>query len=93
MGENARANQYQHLRDDFVLYATRYAKMLPHDESPPKMHGLCSHMSQQMRSIGGTGFLSESVVETIQVEDNRMMSRYACVKNLEDQQQCRARAN
>eukprot|EP00965_Chrysotila_dentata_P134964 4463872-Pleurochrysis_carterae.AAC.1 len=56
------------------------------------MHGLCYHMSEQMRRLGGTGFLSESVVEAMHVVDNRMMSHYACVKNLEDQLQCRARA-
>eukprot|EP00965_Chrysotila_dentata_P180094 5946878-Pleurochrysis_carterae.AAC.1 len=56
------------------------------------MHGLCYHMSQQMRRLGGTGFLSESVVKAMHVVDNSMMSRYACVKNLEDQRQCHARA-
>eukprot|EP00965_Chrysotila_dentata_P260890 6214069-Pleurochrysis_carterae.AAC.5 len=73
-------------------YATLYADMFPYKEPPPKMHGLCYHMAQQMRRLGGTGFLSESVVEAMHVVDNRMVARYACVKNLEEQLRCRARA-
>eukprot|EP00965_Chrysotila_dentata_P158130 5224292-Pleurochrysis_carterae.AAC.1 len=45
-----------------------------------------------MRRLGGTGFLSESVVQAMHVVDYRMVARYACVKNLEEQLQCRAKA-
>eukprot|EP00965_Chrysotila_dentata_P040963 1357705-Pleurochrysis_carterae.AAC.1 len=66
--------------------------MFPYKEPPPKMHGLCYHMAEQMKRLGGTGFLSESVVEAMHVVDNRMVTRYACVRNLEEQLKCRARA-
>eukprot|EP00965_Chrysotila_dentata_P156448 5169640-Pleurochrysis_carterae.AAC.1 len=56
-----------------LSFATRYSDMFPLKEPPPKMHGLCYHISQQMRRLGGTGFLSESVVEAMHVVDNRMM--------------------
>eukprot|EP00965_Chrysotila_dentata_P013287 439139-Pleurochrysis_carterae.AAC.1 len=66
--------------------------MFPGKEPPPKVHGLCYHMVQQMLRLGGTGFLSESVVEALHVVDNRMVMRYACVKGMEEQLRCRARA-
>eukprot|EP00965_Chrysotila_dentata_P237783 6202125-Pleurochrysis_carterae.AAC.1 len=49
-------------------------------------------MAEQMLRLGGTGLLSESVVEAMHVIDNRMVARYACVKNMEEQLRCRARA-
>eukprot|EP00965_Chrysotila_dentata_P182107 6013474-Pleurochrysis_carterae.AAC.1 len=73
-------------------FAVRYARMFPVKEPPPKVPGMCYHMVQQMRRLGGTGFLSESVVEAMHVVDNRMVSRYACVKNMEEQLRCPARA-
>eukprot|EP00965_Chrysotila_dentata_P221861 6192627-Pleurochrysis_carterae.AAC.1 len=66
--------------------------MFPGKEPPPKVHGMCYHMVEQMLRLGGTGFLSESVVESMHVVDNRMIARYSCAKNLEDQLRCRARA-
>eukprot|EP00965_Chrysotila_dentata_P156610 5174767-Pleurochrysis_carterae.AAC.3 len=86
------AHQVELFADTVQRFAFRYAAMFPGKEPPPKVHGLCYHMVQQMKRLGDTGFLSESVVEAIHVIDNCMVARYACVKNMEKQLRCRARA-
>ena len=86
----------EHLIDQFERklepFAILFAEMFPSLEPIPKMHGLCYHMLEQMRRLGGTGILHEGVVEATHVVDNALIRRFCCVKNLEQQLECRARA-
>ena len=45
-----------------------------------------------MRRLGSSGMLHEGVVEAYHVLDNRLITRYACVKNLCEQLLCRAQS-
>jgi hypothetical protein len=54
---------------------------------------LCYHVGLQQRRLGSSGMLHEGVVEAFHVLDNRLTTRYACVKNLIQQLRCRAEAS
>eukprot|EP00965_Chrysotila_dentata_P246193 6207009-Pleurochrysis_carterae.AAC.3 len=86
------SHQIQLFSHKIALFAARYANMFPGKKPPPKVHGMNYHMRTQMDRLGTTGMLSESAVESMHVIDNRMVARYASVKNMEEQLRCRARA-
>lgn len=65
----------------------------PTKAPPPKLHMLCYHVGLQQRRLGSSGMLHEGVVEAFHVLDNRLTTRYACVKNLIQQLRCRAEAS
>ena len=82
------------LHDSLVQeVAQGYKEVAPHTKAPPpKLHMLCYHVGQQQRRLGSSGMLHEGVVEAYHVLDNRLTTRYACVKNLCQQLLCRAQA-
>ena len=85
-----------HLIDRFKqqmqTFAHLLAEMFPTLRPIPKLHGMCYHMVDQMRRLGGTGILHEGVVEAAHVVDNALIRRFCCVRDLEQQLVCRARA-
>ena len=85
-------HEIERFKESVSRVACMFASMFPGEEPTPKMHGMLYHMLPQMRRCGGTGIFHEGVVEALHVLDNRMRSRFACVRNLEEQLACRAKA-
>eukprot|EP00966_Prymnesium_polylepis_P084315 1951634-Prymnesium_polylepis.1 len=56
------------------------------------MHKLLYHVLEQLLELRSCGMLHEGVVEAVHVVDNRMVLRFGCVRNLEQQVKCRLRA-
>jgi hypothetical protein len=50
------------------------------------------HVLEQLVELRSCGMLHEGVVEAVHVVDNRMILRFGCVQNLEQQVRCRLRA-
>ena len=71
--------------------ATLYADMFPLSAPGPKLHAFLSHAADQIDALGGAGFLTEAVVESIHVIDNRMQRRDACIRDIEANLLCRMR--
>lgn len=80
---------YGPLRERFAI---TYAKAHPRDAPTPKVYGVLYQVWAQMKWLGGTGIMHEGVVKASHCVDNRFATRYANVRNLEQQLLCRARA-
>ena len=66
--------------------------MWPKRQVTPKLHKMLYHVLDQLVELRSVGMLHEGVVEAVHVVDNRMILRFGCVKNLEQQLVSRLRA-
>eukprot|EP00966_Prymnesium_polylepis_P160593 3712459-Prymnesium_polylepis.1 len=72
--------------------AVLFCALWPKRQATPKMHKLLYHVLEQLVELRSCGMLHEGVVEAVHVVDNRMILRFGCVQNLEQQVRCRLRA-